>query len=195
MEFSYLLGAIIGSLFSAFFGCRFLKLTITITSAFAGYYLGSQVIGLAIADMFEGADIALALGIFFALLFGLLAARLYRGLIYLIGSLAGGAIGFVLPYYFLPTFGVSENVSILVGIGLAIVLAVIFAKLLLVLLKVVIIIETSFGGALLASFYAFSAVIGYPEGMLGLICLGVSVVLGFVAMVTQFKMNKGRDVL
>ncbi len=191
---AYSIGVIVGALFAAFFGCRFLKLTITIESAYLGYVLGAEIIGIAIADMFEGTNISLILGVTLGLLFALIAVRLYKGIIYLLGAVCGGALGFMLPYSFLPSFGVEENVSIIVGIVLALILAFVFAKLMLAFFKVLIIISTSFAGALLATTTAMQIAMG-EEMALSAVALLASLVLGFMAMLVQFKMNKGRDIL
>ena len=194
MNMAYLIGMIVGALFAAFFGCRFLKLTITIESAYLGYVLGAEIIGIAIADMFEGTNISLILGVTLGLLFALIAVRLYKGIIYLLGAVCGGALGFMLPYSFLPSFGVEENVSIIVGIVLALILAFVFAKLMLAFFKVLIIISTSFSGALLATTTAMQIAMG-EEMALSAVAILASLVLGFMAMLVQFKMNKGRDIL
>jgi hypothetical protein len=100
----------------------------------------------------------------------------------------------MLPYSFLPSFGVEENVSIIVGIVLALILAFVFARLMLAFFKVLIIISTSFSGALLATTTAVQIALG-EEMALSAVVLLASLVLGFVAMLAQFKMNKGRDIL
>ena len=195
MYLSYMLGFIAGALFVAFFGCRFLKLSITLEAIYLGYILGADVIGIAISDRFEGVDISNILGIILAILCGLIAVRLYKVMIYLIGAMFGGGIGFAIPYYLLLAFSIEESVAIIAGIVVAIILAIIFAKLMLSFFKVLVILTTSFYGAYVASSAIAELAVGTESSLFTIVTILATLVIGVFAMVAQFKINKDRPLL
>lgn len=182
------IGLLIGSLFLAFFGFRFLKLEIVLSAVVAGYEFGADKLGLAIGDAGLGFNLPVILGIACALIFGLLSFKFYKLYIYLVGGAIGAALGFVIP------FALIENVviSIIVGVILAIVLAILGAKLFYKFFKPIYIFSSSFAGSIMAATYLSLLIFGANESMLGGFIIG-GFVLTVVAMIFQFRLNKDRE--
>ncbi len=183
-----MIGIMIGAIIAAFFGCRLFKVSVIVLLASYGFSIGSSI-GVSIGD--EGGILTLVLGIAFAVLFGLIAIKIYKGLIYFIGGTIGAAIGFTIPSYVCIAMGYEELGNI-IGAVVAIIFAILGAKLMLKIFKFLVIIDT----ALLGSIYSTTA--------LGLILFGENeliaaasvlsgIVLAIVAMKVQFKMNKDRE--
>ena len=181
------IGLLIGSLFLAFFGFRFLKLEIVLSAVVAGYEFGADKLGLAIGDAGLGFNLPVILGIACALIFGLLSFKFYKLYIYLIGGLFGAMLG-VIPYALI------ENavIRIIVSVICAIIFAIIVAKLVYKFFKPIYIFSSSFAGSIMAATYLSLLIFGANESMIGGFIIG-GFVLTVVAMIFQFRLNKDRE--
>ena len=190
MVVSYLIGFVIGCLLAAFFSFRFFKLTLVLSGAVLGYTFGSASLGMLLGDRITSFNAPLVLGIACAVVFGILAPKFYKALIYFFGGLIGYILGFALTAGLLTSFGY-EMAGMVVGFIAGIFVAVLVAKLVYRFFKVYIIITTSFLGSLLMSIVLSSVLFGNNEiAMIVFAILGI--VLGVVSARAQFRMNRGR---
>ena len=188
----YLIGVVIGALISAFFGFRLFKLSVVLSFASFGFLLGNSVLGTALGDGVEGANVALILGIALAVVFGLIALKIYKAMIYFAGGMFGAVFGFIIPAMIFYAFEL-EIVGLIVGLVLAVVFAILCAKGFMKIMKPLVIIDTAIGGMMLA-FEALATIIlgANVLGFIGIVYL-VGLIAGIFAAKTQFKMNKGRE--
>ena len=82
MDTPTLIASIILCLFSAFFSFRFLKLALVISAFYAGYTFGAETVGLGLKDLVPGFDISIIIGILCAIVFALIAVKIYKYFIY-----------------------------------------------------------------------------------------------------------------
>lgn len=188
----YLIGVVIGALISAFFGFRLFKLSVVLSFASFGFLLGNSVLGTALGDGVEGANVALILGIALAVVFGLIALKIYKAMIYFAGGMFGAVFGFIIPAMIFYAFEL-EIVGLIVGLVLAVVFAILCAKGFMKIMKPLVIIDTAIGGMMLA-FEALATIIlgANVLGFIGIVYL-VGLIAGIFAAKAQFKMNKGRE--
>ena len=183
-----MIGIMIGAIIAAFFGCRLFKFSVIVTIAAYGFVTGTSI-GDTIGE--EGSILSLVLGLAFAVLLGLIAIKIYKGLIYFIGGVIGAAIGFAIPSYLCIAMGY-VHIGNIIGAVVAIIFAILGAKFMLKIFKFLVIIDT----ALIGSVYSTTA--------LGLILFGDNeliaaasvlsgIVLTIVAVKVQLKMNKDRE--
>lgn len=187
----YALGFVLGCLLSAFFSFRFFKLAIVLSGLAFGYSFGYATLGMLLGDRIGSFNAPLVLGIACAVVFGILAPKFYKALIYFIGGVAGFVIGFALAGGILAAFdyGAASNI---VGFVAGVFVAVFFAKLVYKFFKVYIILTSAFIDSFLAAIVLSSLLFGGNEiAMVVFAILGI--LLGFVAARAQFKMNSGRD--
>ena len=188
---AYALGFVLGCLLAAFFSFRFFKLTIVLYGLAIGYSFGYASLGMLLGDRITSFNAPLVLGIACALVFGILAPKFYKAMIYFIGGVIGYAIGFVLAAGLLSAFGY-EGVSGIVGFVAGVFVAVFFAKLVYRFFKVYIIISSAFAGSILAAIVVSSLLFG-DSGLALTVFSILGIILGIVATRAQFKMNRGRD--
>ena len=188
-----LIGMICGALFSAFLSVRFFKFTVTLSAVFSGFEIGYTVFTLIVGESVEGIpfDLGLLVGLAFAIVFGILALRVYKALIYACGGLYGAALGFAIPFLILGAFGY-EIVGIIVGIVLAIVLAIVGAKLMFKCFKPLLIFFSSLYGMGLALACLAIIIFGGNEA-----AVGIAYFIGFIpaifAMKVQARLNEDRE--
>lgn len=188
----YLIGVVIGALISAFFGFRLFKLSVVLSFASFGFLLGNSVLGTALGDGVEGANVALILGIALAVVFGLIALKIYKAMIYLAGGMFGAVFGFIIPAMIFYAFEL-EIIGLIVGLVLAVVFAILCAKGFMKIMKPLVIIDTAIGGMMLAFEALATIILGENVlGFIGIVYL-VGLIAGIFAAKTQFKMNKGRE--
>ena len=188
-----LIGYLLGSLVAAFFGFRLFKLSVVLSFSAIGFALGYGIFNLAFGDNTDLLAVGLVLGLACAVVSGLVAVKLYKGLIYFLGGVCGVAIGFVVPYLVLSSFGY-DSAGVAVGIVLAIVCAVLGAKLMYKFLKVIVIIESSFTG-ISGAVTALIMLVDPNSNILNGISGFVILVFGIYATILQFRHNKGRSAL
>ena len=190
-ELNYVfIGLIIGFLFAAFFGFRFFKLAVVLSCAASGYTFGAVTLGTALGDVSGGFDFTVILGIASAIIFALVSLKIYKAFIYLAGGLIGALLGFVIPYSVFLAFGL-ETVGTVVGIILAIVLFILGARLMYRIIKPYLIVSTSISGSFGACVVLALLLFGENTAMIG-VFLACGLVLSIIAMLVQFRMNRGR---
>ena len=188
-----IIGYLIGSLVAAFFGFRLFKLSVILSFSAMAFAAGYGIFTLAFGDNTELLAVGLVLGLACAVICGLIAVKLYKGLIYFFGGLIGVGIGFAVPYLILSDLGYA-SIGLCVGIVLAIVLAVVGAKLMYRFLKVIVIINSAFtgiSGAVTALLMLVAPDNAFLNGISGFVIL----VFGIYATIIQFRHNKGRRAL
>lgn len=187
---AFFIGAIVGALISAFFGFRLFKLSVVVSFGSFGFVLGCGLFSLAFPEGAEGIsfDIGLIVGIALAIVFGLVALKIYKGMIYLAGGMLGALLGFVIIFFVFDALEI-PLVGILLGIAVAVILAILFAKGFMKLMKVMVIIETSLVGMSVA-FEAAATLLVANESVI-LVASFVGMLVGIFAAVYQFKANKG----
>ena len=183
------IGCIIGFLLLAFFSFRFFKLSIVLIGAFLGFSFGSEDLGMLVSDRIDGFNASLVLGIACALVFAILAPKFYKLCIYLLGGIIGGAIGYMLTLNVLAALGSSVRIII---IPISLILAFFGAKLLYRFFKPYLIISSSIIGSICAAIVLSMLIFGDNEVMAGVFAI-VGLILSIIAMMTQFRMNRGRD--
>lgn len=188
---SFLIGAIIGALISAFFGFRLFKISVVISLASAGFTLGYTIFYVIAPEGVDGVafDFGLIVGLALAIVSGLIAIKLYKAMIYLVGGAWGALVGFVIPFFIFEAMEL-PLVGVLVGIALAVLMAILFAKGFMKLMKVLVILETALGGMALA--FEAAAMLVTTDDTLVLVASAVGLFVGILAAVYQFKVNKGR---
>ena len=191
MLLPYAIGFIIGCLLAAFFSFRFFKLTIIFSGLSLGYSFGSVTLGMLLGDRITAFNAPLVLGITCAVIFGILAPKFYKAMIYLFGGIIGFILGFSLAAGFLTAFGY-EAVGNIVGFVAGIFAAVLFAKLVYKFFKGYIIITTSFLGSFLAAMIVSTLLFGNSQIAMGVFAI-LGILLGIVSTRAQFKMNSGRS--
>ena len=185
MDTPTLIVAAVVCMFSAFLGFKFLKLTLAISAFSVGYTFGAETLGLGLKDLVVGFDVSIVVGILCAIVFALIAVKIYKCFIYFFGGYFGFVIGLVAT---LLIFGL-EGAGVIIGLVLSVVLAFLFAKLFYgKLFKPFYIFCTAFGGMINASIYTALIISEELEAML--IAMLVGVVLGLVAMICQFRICK-----
>lgn len=184
-----LVGAILGCLFDALLGFRFLKFIIVLSALSFGYDFGSVDLALLLGDVGGfGETLALILGLVCAVLFALISLKLYKVLVYIIGGSFGVMLGLAVPLAVFSMFDLAA-VGAIVGIILAIVLAVPAAKLFFnKLYKPFYIIFSSLGGMMGAAM-CFAMIFTFDLAVLSVAML-VGLVLGIPAAILQFKLNR-----
>lgn len=180
---------ILGCLFDALLGFRFLKLIIVFSALSFGYNFGSVELAMYIGDVGDiGETLGLILGIVCAVLFALVSLKVYKALVYFAGGAIGVMLGLAVP---LAVFGMFDLAAVgaIVGIILAIVLAVPAAKLFFnKLYKPFYIIFSSLGGMMGAAMCAVM-IFTFDIYVLALSML-VGMLLGIPAAILQFKLNR-----
>ncbi len=184
-------GIIIGCLFVAFFGFRFIKIEIILSAALTGYEFGASNLGLAIGDTELGFDAGIILGIACAVIFGLLAIKIYKAYVYFLGGVFGVIVGLLVPILVLGMLEVPESVGVIAGIVAAVLLAVPAAKLFYKLFKGFYIFSSSIIGMVFASAALSLLIFGENDMAVGVAVL-IGVVLSVPAMIFQAKINAGR---
>lgn len=186
----FLIGAIVGALISAFFGFRLFKFSVVVSFASFGFWLGYMPFSVAFPEGVEGVnfDIGLIVGLALAVILGILALKIYKGMIYLVGGMLGALLGFVIVFFVFDALELTI-VGIVLGIAVAVLLAILFAKGFMKLMKVVVILETAMGGMALA-FEAAATLLVANESVI-LAASFVGFLVGIPAAVYQFKANKG----
>ena len=180
-----LIVSIILCLFSAFFSFKFLKLSLVISAFSAGYTFGAETIGLGLKDLVPGFDISIIVGLLCAIVFALIAVKIYKYFIYFFGGYIGFAIGLIATILI---FGF-EGAGLIVGLVLSVALAIFFAKLFYgKFFKPFYIVCASFSGMINAAIY--TALIFSKELEAMLLAMLVGLVLGFIAMICQFRICK-----
>ena len=182
---------IIGSLFAAFFGFRFFKLTLILSGASYGYTFGTVTLGMFIGDLGLAGNLVEIFGIVCAVIFAILMPKFYKALIYFTGGIFGAMLGFVVPYATLVAFDL-EMAGIIVGLIVAILVTAPSARFLYRIFKPYIIFSTSLCGMVLAFVYLSMMIFGANETMLGLFVL-IGAVLSVFAMKAQTVINRGRE--
>ena len=187
---AFLIGAIVGALISAFFGFRLFRFSVVVSFASAGFLLGYVLFDTLFPDGVEsiGLDIGLIVGLALAVILGILALKIYKGLVYLVGGMLGALLGFVIIFFVFDALEL-PHVGLLLGIAVAVLLAILFAKGFMKLMKAIVIIETALGGMALA-FEAAATLLVANESVI-LVASFVGFFLGIPAAVYQFKANKG----
>ena len=183
---------IISFLFIALFSYRLLKLEIVLSGISLGFTFGHDTLGMLIGESIEGFNASIVLGIVCAILFALLAIKVYKALIYLCGGIVGASIGLMFPMLLLEAFIDSAIIPIIVGIVCAIALAVPFAKLFYKkIFKPLYIITASLVGMIYASMLVAYLILGDDASVLAVSAI-IGLILAIPAMIFQFKINKGR---
>ena len=190
-RYAALIGVVIGSLLSAFFGFRLFKLSLVISFGAAGFALGYSNLGLMLGDRGAdlGFDVPFVLAILCAVILALLAVWLYKVMIYLCGGMFGFLIGFVIPYAIITLFA-DEVIGGVVGIILGIILAIVFAKEFMKMMKYIIIIETSLNGMALA--FEGLAMLLVTNDIVITVASVIGLFVGILAIKYQVKANEGR---
>ena len=183
------IGSIIGFLLLAFFSFRFFKLSIVLIGAFLGFSFGSEDLGMLVSDRIEGFNASLVLGIACALVFAILAPKFYKLCIYLLGGILGGVIGFMLARSILVALNMA---TLLIMIPVALIFAFFGAKLLYRFFKPYLIISSSIIGSICAATLTATLIFGENEIVTGLFAI-LGLILSIVAMIAQFRMNRGRS--
>ena len=187
---SFLIGAIVGAILSAFFGFRLFKFSLVVSFASGGFVAGYSLFSLIFPDGIEGIafDLGLFVGLALAIILGILAVKIYKAAIYLVGGAWGALLGFVIPFFIFEAMEL-PLVGVLVGIALAVLMAILCAKGFMKLMKVMVILETALGGMALA-LEALAILLNLNDTVVG-VAFAVGFVLGIPAAVYQFKANKG----
>ena len=183
------IGCIIGFLLLAFFSFRFFKLSIVLIGAFLGFSFGSADLGMLVSDRIDSFDPSLVLGITCALVFAILAPKFYKLCIYLLGGIIGGAIGYMLTLNVLVALGSSVRIII---IPISLIFAFFGAKLVYRFFKPYLIISSSIIGSIYAATLTATLIFGENEIVTGIFAI-LGLIFSIVAMVAQFRMNRGRD--
>lgn len=180
---------ILGCLFDALLGFRFLKLIIVLSAFSFGYNFGSVELALLLGDVGGfGETLALILGLVCAILFALVSLKVYKALVYFAGGAIGFILGLIVPLVVFRMFDLA-TVGAIVGVILAIVLTVPSAKLFFnKLYKPFYIIFSSLGGMMGAAM-CFAMIFTFDIYVLALSML-VGMLLGIPAAICQFKLNK-----
>lgn len=188
-----IIGMICGAIFSAFFTVRFFKLTVTLSAICSGFEFGYTLFVLIAGENIEGIpfDLGLLVGLAFAIIFGILALRVYKVLVYACGGIYGALLGFAIPCLILTSLGYAL-IGMLVGLVLAIVLAIVGAKLLFKCFKPLLIFFSSVYGMGLALGCVSILVFGAND-----IAFAIAYLLGFIpaifAMKVQSRLNEDRE--
>ena len=184
---SFLIGTIIASLLSAFFGFRLFKLSV-VTSFFAtGFVVGIMLFIVLFGE--DSAILGMLFGLLFAILLAMISLKLYKAMIYFVGGAWGALLGFIAPYFIL-TLLEQEICGVIVGLIAAGIGAFIFAKGFMWLMKFIVIVETAIFGMSLA-FEATATYFTTDQNLIFIASL-VGLLFGIPAAVYQFKANKGR---
>lgn len=187
---SSLLSTMIACIFDAFLGFRLLKPLVILSAISTGYQIGSVELGILVADVGGAGEILpLVLGIVCAILFGLLALKVYKICVYIMGGCFGIIFGLCVPMVVFSLFDLSA-VGLIVGIILAIVLVVPAAKLFYNKLYKPLYILTSSIGGMMAAAMCLAMIFTFDIALIGLAML-VGLVLGIPAAIYQFKVNRG----
>ena len=187
-----LIGAIIGCLFDALFGFRFIKLMIVLSALSSGYTFGTEELGIGVADIIPGFDISIVIGILCAVIFALLSLKFYKILVYILGGCLGVIFAIIIPSIIFSAAGL-DAVGAIVGIVLAIIVAVPSAKLFYgKIFKPYYILCTSFGGMMGAAMCAVMIFTFDPSAIVAAMLVGL--ILGIPAAIYQFKTNSGRTI-
>ena len=182
MDTPTLIASIVLSVLSAFFGFKYLKLLLVINAFASGYTFGSSTLGLGLKDLIPGFDLSIVVGILCAIIFALIAVKLYKYLVYFLGGYFGFVIGVIISSL---TIGL-EGVGALICFILSIAFAILFAKLFYgKLFKPFYIISSSFNGMSNAAIYTAFLVSHDFETMILATLIGIP--LGIIAMICQFR--------
>ncbi len=187
----FLIGMAVGLMLLAFFGFKLLRIELVLTGILLGYSLGYDTFGAMVGDSISGVNIALILGIVCAVVGALLAAKVYRFMIFLIGGLTGFAVGSALFPSLVDGFGslpVSEDTLVLI---MSIVVAIILAFIIYKLFKPLYIVFTSLVGGFLSLGILSIAIFGENDSLISIFAIA-GLVVGVFAMIYQFKSNKDR---
>ena len=189
---SFMIGSLIGALISAFFGFRLFKLSVVVSSASGGFLLGYAGFDFIFPEGIAGVgfDVGLVVGLLFAVIIGIVAIKVYKGLIYFVGGLFGVMLGFFIPWSLLTMAG-HEMIGIVVGVVLAVVLAILCAKGFMKLMKPLVIIETALGGMALA--FESVAILLTPDESIVTLATFLGLIVGIFAAKYQFSINQGRE--
>ncbi|MBQ7389654.1 MAG: hypothetical protein IJW02_00955 [Clostridia bacterium] len=186
---STLITTMIACIFDAFFGFKFLRPLVIISAIYTGFDIGSVELGMLVADVGGAGEILpLVLGIVCAILFGLLALKVYKIAVYIMGGCFGIIFGLCVPMVVFSLFDLSA-VGLIVGIILAIVLVVPAAKLFYNKLYKPLYILTSSIGGMMAAAMCLAMIFTFDIALIGLAML-IGFVLGILAAIYQFKLNR-----
>ncbi len=166
----------------AFLAFKLLRIELLAAGAGVGYYLGSTLLAPALADTLKlNIDLALILGIVCAVIGGLICLFARKFAI-----LVGAGVGaYLLLKAVLPTYLGSMNATL--QIVICVVAAIVCAFIIRALFKLLFVIVTSFGCMTIATTTLFYAITGGYN--LHLVAAIVGLVLGLIAMISQFKHN------
>ena len=186
----FLIGAIIGALFAAFFAFRFFKLSLIVSGAFLGYSIGSVTLDMLLSDRITEFNASLVLGLICAVLFAIIVPKFYKLCIYLIGGYLGFFLGIAIVAPVLTAFGY-EDIGAIVGVVAGIVLIFPAAKIFVRLFKPYLILSTSFGGSMIAAICTSLLIFG--DNAVAILAFAlVGLVLTVISAAAQFKMNEDR---
>ena len=177
-------------LFIALLSFRFFKIEVTLSALYCGYQFGAFTLGAAIGDSGAGFGASIILGVACAIIFGLLALKFYKALIFITGGLLGGILVFSIAEGVMSLIGIAETMPI-VGAVCALALFVPFAKLFVKAFKPFYIILSSWVGCIILT-VSVGILFGVSsETVLGVLTV-LSIVLAVFASRIQFKINRGR---
>lgn len=177
-------------LFIALLSFRFFKIEVTLSALYCGYQFGAFTLGAAIGDSGAGFGASIILGVACAIIFGLLALKFYKALIFITGGLLGGILVFSIAEGVMSSIGIAETMPI-VGAVCALALFVPFAKLFVKAFKPFYIILSSWVGCIILT-VSVGILFGVSsETVLGVLTV-LSIVLAVFASRIQFKINRGR---
>lgn len=177
-------------LFIALLSFRFFKIEVTLSALYCGYQFGAFTLGAAIGDSGAGFGASIILGAACAIIFGLLALKFYKALIFITGGLLGGILVFSIAEGVMSLIGIAETMPI-VGAVCALALFVPFAKLFVKAFKPFYIILSSWVGCIILT-VSVGILFGVSsETVLGVLTV-LSIVLAVFASRIQFKINRGR---
>ena len=179
-------------LFIALLSFRFFKIEVTLSALYCGYQFGAFTLGAAIGDSGAGFGASIILGVACAIIFGLLALKFYKALIFITGGLLGGILVFSIADGVMSSIGIAETMPIvIVGAVCALALFVPFAKLFVKAFKPFYIILSSWVGCIILT-VSVGILFGVSsETVLGVLTV-LSIVLAVFASRIQFKINRGR---
>ena len=179
-------------LFIALLSFRFFKIEVTLSALYFGYQFGAFTLGAAIGDSGAGFGASIILGAACAIIFGLLALKFYKALIFITGGLLGGILVFSIAEGVMSLIGIAETMPIvIVGAVCALALFVPFAKLFVKAFKPFYIILSSWVGCIILT-VSVGILFGVSsETVLGVLTV-LSIVLAVFASRIQFKINRGR---
>ncbi len=178
-----LVGYIIGGLLLAFFGYKLLKIESMILGAALGFGLGYSLLGPLVTDLVQGVDLAIILGLACMVILALLAFKIYKALLVIVGA----AFGFSIPLIIMFAFEVEPVIIYIVSA----VIGVIAGFLTLKLFKPIYIFSSSMYGMMLV-FVSLSLLIFKDNVVALLIAELLGFGFGIFAMVKQFKMNSDK---